>query len=307
MNKKIVGILIVSISQFIFGSDFDRHVKTEQPTTLFCHGLGCAGKTEDQFYVRRGLMQKPACRIDFDARKRCLGQADDIELLHDKIKELDAEQKKVILFAKSCGAATALNTLGKYSCNNVVGLVLDSAPADMVAVISDQQRTFGVDLVWGRSVKEWFLRWPFPGYPKDSTPPFRAAADIANKDVSVLILHSDQDGLVDKRSSWKNYKALKKAAIDVYLCQLEKGDHAVIVSGPDKKMYAQALHSWYKKNGFAHDSDLSTVDLQRLQPTIDEIDQKFRLDQQEYQRKKLRNLSLLFPVAFMLAGLTQSS
>ena len=289
---KTLSCLLLFSSYGLFSCD------ENQPTTIYCHGLG--GNTgELSYYMGSGWIYRPAKTFQFDDDCSSLGQGEEIKLVRKNINE----EESAMVVANSRGGSAALSCIGQYNPANLRALVVKSAPADMLNIVDEIQYKIGLFTLMTRSAKEWALRQIYPNYPKNSMPPVAAIANIKNKKLPVLIVHSAADTVVGIRSGYQNYNAFKKAGFEnVYFCELQESDHNNISKTDEEKM-SQVLHSFYKKHDFQHDPKKATIiNFQPLQPTVEEIDKKLHANLWELRKQSMINATVVASVVAI--GLT---
>lgn len=300
----------------------------QQPITLFCHGI-IDNKTQIDHY--QDFIMQPGVSFNFpDAHqpdswdlntliftssslfgKRVnrdnmfMATGQDIDTLREQIDPT----KKYILYGFSRGGSAAVNYLGQYNPDNVQALILEASPADMVDAVNNFEHSAGYKLTNNRMQQAQLFNLIFPGYQVDSTPPVENIAHIANKNLPILLIHATDDARVSIDASYQLYLAFKQAGFtDVYFYELNHGVHARYTTGPQKIPYLQALHSFYKKYGFAYNPEFATLDdLATLQPTVDAIAQKLAAHRNKltavYEQQKLFNQKALASFAFALAAI----
>lgn len=281
----------LSFGFLLLSSDFEQ---PQQPTTLFCHGLGGNDHSELQSLITQQTVHQPAqgFQMDNNLSTCSLGNHHDVQALKKSVQL----NKEHILYGRSRGGATAINYLADHASEEIKALVIDAAPSDMVNVVDEYQYQCGIFPFWTRSQKEWILRQYYPGYPKNSIPPVEKIAQIqdnAIKKIPILIAHSCKDKRVNIRSAWQNYKAFKLNGFhNVYLYELPSGSHHHNTKDAN---YQKVLQSFYKKYGFKHNEEkaiLTESDLQNLQPTIEDIDKKIVANQWLLRQQSIINLCL---------------
>lgn len=214
-----------------------------------------------------------------------MGTGQDIVTLKNQI---DPEQS-YILYGFSRGGSAAINYLAQYNPNNIQALILEATPADMIDAVDKFQYNIGYKFTDNRMTQEILFHTLFPAYQLGSTPPVQNITNITNKNLPIFIVQSDNDARVSIDAAYKLYLAFLDAGFnDVYLCLLTTSKHAFYTTGLQKDFYLHALHSFYKKYGFAYHAELATInDLAILQPSIDEISKKLRLHQEQMEKKYL--------------------
>lgn len=290
-------------------------LQSQQPTTIFCHGI-VDNKTQADRYEQ--FLEEPKIAFDFpDAQtpqgyslnnlifQSCslfgksvnrnamhMGQGADIETLKSQIKS----DKNYIIYGVSRGGTTAINYLAKHNPDNVQALIIDAAPADVVASIDELQHAIGCKFATDRLSQEYIFNTIFPAYHTGTLPPVNDIINIKNKKIPILIIHAHTDTRVHIRSAWQYYVSFLQAGFtNVYLCELSNGKHAHYMKGSDSTRYLQALHSFYKIHGFACHEDHAITDLSELQPSIQKITNKIKLAQDQmvadYEAQKAINIA----------------
>ena len=121
--------------------------------------------------------------------------------------------------------------------------------------------------------------------------------------MAILIAHSRTDALVNIQSAWQNYNALKRAGFSqVYLYELPQGQHPCNAEDLD---YQKVLQSFYKHHGFQYDAQLATFtkqELQTLQPSIEEIDEKLQTNQWVLRKQTIINSCIIAAAALCFAN-----
>jgi len=236
-----------------------------------------------------------------------MGTGQDIVTLH---KQID-HKSSYILYGFSRGGATAINYLAQDNPNNIQALILEAAPADMIDSVNNFQYNIGWKIAENRPAQEQIFYTLFPAYQRASTPPIDNIKNIRNKNLPILIVQSKDDTRVPIDAAYKLYLAFVDAGFThVYLCILDHGKHAWYTQSPDKNLYLQALHSFYKKYDFSYNTDFATInDLAILQPSKEKIKKKLKLHQEYlellYQNKKSfnQNIALLASAGLIIFAL----
>ena len=273
-----------------------------QTTTLYCHGV-CGDSTQVNDYkdmilgdckalnfpdtqkpkglsmnkIIHALCKKLLNKQHINREKMYLGQGEDIQTIKNQIDS----GKSYILYGLCRGAAAIINYMAQYNPENITALVLDEAPANMLDIVDNIMFTDknGEKILSTPLQREQWLRFCCPSYPRQAKSPVENIAAIKNKNVPIFLSYGIQGSTFHyPTSAWKLYIAFKKAGFKhVYLCELEHyGQNA---QGEDKRIYSQALHSFYKKYNLAytaHHATLTEAELQTLQPTVQEIQKKLR-------------------------------
>ncbi len=289
--KKLSKIFI-----FLCSIQTSRLLQPQQPTTIFCHGIL---NTKNQMHQYQDFIQNPKITFDFpDAEKPCgwnfnnfiyqsytffrkqalnrekmyMSYGPDIQALKDQIKS----DESYILFGFSRGGSTVINYLAEHNPDNIKAIVLNAAPADFIESIDALEKVIGYNFAPTRATKEKLFNAVFPAYQIGSIPPKDVISSIKNKNLPIFIAHAKTDRIVPIAASWQLYITFLQAGFtDVYLCQLQSGQHKAYPKSPDKINFLQGLHSFYKKYNFDYNHEFATLDnLTSLQPSIEEITQK---------------------------------
>ncbi|MGZ6254516.1 MAG: alpha/beta hydrolase [Candidatus Chromulinivorax sp.] len=268
----------------------------EQPTTLFCHGIIDTHEQADRY---QAFLQQPYESFDFpdaqpahgynfnnllflinelirsqkplNRQSMFMGYDQDVQTLYHQIDPL----KDYILYGFSRGGTATINYLAQYNPHNIKALILNATPANLLDGIDEFQAKMGYRVAATDTQKEAIFRTLFPAYPINSIPPLQTITKIKNKKLPILLIHSKHDTIVPIAASWKLYVALLQAGFDnVYLCELESGQHKDYPNGPDKMTYLKAQHSFYKYFNLDYNPEFATLDLKTLQPSIQKIQDK---------------------------------
>lgn len=268
-------------------------LQTQQPTTIFCHGII---DTKDQIDRYANFIEAPKITFNFpDAQqpigwsfnnllylfysmirnqplnreKMYMGYGQDVEALKNMINP----DGSYILFGFSRGGTAIINYLANNNIDNIKAVVLNAVPADIIQSVDDVQKKLGYTFAPTRFDQEYFFNMLFPAYPIGSTASKDLIAQIKNKHLPIFIAHAKTDTIVSISAAWQLYTAFLQAGFtDIYLCELASGQHKAYPQSPDKITFLQGLHSFYKKYHFNYNHEFATLhDLSSLQPTVDSI------------------------------------
>lgn len=267
-------------------------LNTQQPTTIFCHGIV---DDKNQMYRYSEFIENPQQTFDFvDAQipkewdfnnliytlcswfgkqvnrnKMYMGYGKDVESLKEQINP----NEPYILFGFSRGGTAIINYLANNNIDNIKAVVLNAVPADIIQSVDDIQKKLGYTFAPTRADQEYFFNMLFPAYPIGSIPSKDLIAQIKNKHLPIFIAHAKTDTLVPFSAAWQLYTAfLQTGFANVYLCELASSEHKAYPQSPDKITFLQGLHSFYKKYHFNYTPEFAILDdLSSLQPTIDAI------------------------------------
>ncbi len=324
MFKKILYFSLRMSFYGLFGchlvltSDTDNYVKNHitdyQCQDIYIHGIG-GGGTKYVNIGNRLSHEECACQLldphlkifkslgliglnsdlpigapHLTNNRKNLSSGEDVQLVADYFKAHAATDKQHKLRGISAGGATAINFLAEKNPNNICSLELDAAVHDIVEIPENWLRPYGLSFPWGRETTEWIVRQVAPGYVKNSEPPVSNIAEIKNKALLVVIVHSKADTTVPFRSALKYAESFKKNGFEhVYLIELEKGNHVQNAKNPD---YQQAFHSIHKKHLLSHVSDkavLTDMQLASIKPTLADIQAKIHKDDEAFMSKQAIN------------------
>jgi predicted alpha/beta hydrolase family esterase len=314
MNTNIAKLIccILTISSYTFSSD--KFSNQKSTTTVTCHGLGGSNYNLINKFLHHKIIKAPIIGVKFNDFEKCLGQKHDITKIKVKTSKIELTHN-IFLACHSRGGSAALNYLAQENPENVQGILIDGSPADMVDRTQEILYLTGLHFLCPtRAGQEFFLRIMYPGYPKNSTPPYKAITHIKNKSLAAFIVHSKNDTLINFRAGLKNYKAFRQAGFDhAYFLGLEHGGHNHNSDGKDSHIYQTAINSFYKKHGLPYHEEhatLSDQELAALQPSIEEVDEQIKIEEiklnEKYLAQRTINLSLAINAAFLYAAYKQS-
>ncbi len=287
LYKNLLFILIFQTNWFLY---------SEKPTTIFCHGILDTQKQIDRY---KDFIQQPKITFDFpDAQQPCgwnfnnfiyqiykmirskplnrkkmyMGYGPDVETLKNQM----SSDESYVLFGFSRGGIAILNYLAENNTDNIQAIILNAVPADLMQSVEGIQKAIGYTIASTRYRQEKLFNMIFPAYQIGSIPPKDIIPSINNKNLPIFIVHAKTDTVVSITSSWQLYIAFLQAGFtNVYLCELEAGQHKAYNKSSDKIKFLHDIHSFYKKYNCACDYKLAIHDnLTNLQPTINEITQK---------------------------------
>lgn len=232
----------------------------------------------------------------FNRSNMYMGQNQDIQTVHQTVQSHSHDQ--LILYGCSRGAAAIIGEVSTHNPTNVAAIVLDAAPANMPATLHGKLALLGIHLSYDTTVFSTI----FPAYPYNSITPFDAIKNIKNKNLPILLLHSENDLLVSFDHALKLYKELKKEGFtNVYFARIKDGRHSFMLkdkygnNAPDtcRKPYLQAVHSFYKKYKLPYNPEYATDDMTPYEHNLDQINYEIQKSihrlQQQYRYSVKRN------------------
>lgn len=210
-------------------------------------------------------------KIPINRSKMYMGQLQDIDAFFDAIQTCEQDDQ-LILFGCSRGGAATVSFLAKHNPENVVAVVLDGSPADMLASADPIMAQFGL----GSSCRSLIFSVLFPAYPQDSVTPLQSVAHIKNKKLPILLIHSQNDCVVPYSHSLRLYKEFIKHGFEhVYIVLIPEGRHAFLLQEPKAKdLYLKAVHSFYKFYDLPYDKMHASEDMDFYRPALDVVEQK---------------------------------
>jgi hypothetical protein len=238
-----------------------------------------------------------------------LAQEADIAVVADQIVQYP--HAKLILSGVSKGAATMVNTVGWLAVNNplllerVAAVIVESPFDSMESAAANMMHTvvekFGsahiatdaettLDSYCVRPLGKYFERVRFKNYKSDGISPIKAVREMwphVNKNMVVVFVHSQEDEVISVNASRILYATLKEHGFqNLYYIETEKGAHANVFWGADKKLVLEQLCYIYIQHGLPLPHEMSAdvaelllerfekdskVVLAAMQPTVGEI------------------------------------
>jgi hypothetical protein len=211
-----------------------------------------------------------------------MGQKDDIAVLERTVAQI-SDEKQIILYGCSRGAATIISYLGIYNPENIGAIVLDACPANISKTVQMTLAQLGINPNYCTTIFSYL----FPQYePKLAITPIQAIQTIKNKNLPILLMHSLEDRKVHYTDSLKLYQTFIEAGFtNVHLCLLPQGRHSYLLQDEHvKDRYTQAVHSFYKKYCLPYNSEIETDNFKFTPLTKEEIKDQI----QKYQKEILK-------------------
>jgi len=226
--------------------------------------------------------------------KMHMAGAQDIQELHKTIESIP-QNNNIILFGCSRGAATVINELGQNNPANIIAIILDASPANMSETIHPALAKLGIHTSYDKTIFSTL----FPKHEKETITPLESIKKIKDKNLPILLIHSQDDSKVPYSHSLRLYKTfLENGFKHVYLATISQGRHAFLLQDPQiKDIYLQAVHSFYKIHNLPFNEKYAQNDITLYQPRIDDIEKKIKefeeVLQKEYQTSLYRNIIIL--------------
>jgi len=187
----------------------------------------------------------------------------------ETIAVLDAEKsinKDLVLVGLSRGASTTLSFMGLFNPKEVKALVLESPFDSIATLIQNILRNLYLHWVPGLdTVGHSLVSMTFAQHNKNGIRPLDTV-DTIKKDLPILLICSEQDGVVPATSTMELYKKLQESGHQhTYIFKAHKGDHANILQDADGQNYQRVVHAFYKKYQLPHDSALADQGMSLLE------------------------------------------
>lgn len=236
----------------------------QEPITVFLHGI-TANQTQSEKYIGKTIIT-PCIAPNFpdadpvqgkslnsliwnisnwfgkpvNREKSYLGQTQDIQKIASEIPQ----DNPFILYGVSRGGTAALRYTCQQNPKNLKALVIESAPHDVSHKSLEILQSLHVSLD-----HKQLMQTLFPAYDPQEPTILECIQNIKNKDLPILIVHSQTDARVSFQQSVELYYALHLAGFtNTFLVALPQGNHTFIIdSQSDKTLtYLTAVHSFYK-------------------------------------------------------------
>lgn len=291
-------------------------LQSKNPVTIFCHGV-VDNYSQIDNYNKKSIFGD-TCSFDFPDATPCpdksfaglisqvsrkigrtrkkpngknvnldqmfLGQDQDLECLR---REIEAHRdRSIILYGASRGGAAVVSWLGQaHDTSNIIGVVLEAPPTDMLDTVIQFSAKLGIRL------SEQTFRSIFHRYPENPYRPIDAIRDIKNKNLPIFITHSAEDVTVNPSQPWILYQAFKEAGFtNVYINEIETGRHCHLHLKEDfQEAYCEPIKAFYQKYNFFTFVEKSDVNLDQYQPTIEIAQHKITQYQEERKQLYLKN------------------
>lgn len=270
-------------------------ISTQKIGYLFAHGLG-ATQEQASIFLPAGnsnqwIIKKPAILFDFPDAKGImeyhhefvnLGQELDIKRLAFVLDHAcqSIPDHKFILTGVSRGAATIINYAALNQPSSIAALILESPFDTLKNVIKHLLRRFCVNWIpYSKEIAYKIAKKNFPLLNIDGIVPLDVINRI-NKEIPILIIHSQRDKTISINSSRNLYSMLIRAGhAHVYLLELASGDHGKLLQGIEGPLYHSVVHAFYKKYHLPCNplfAQTGEAMLKYCRPTLDEINKRIR-------------------------------
>ncbi|NBV40851.1 hypothetical protein EBR77_03320 [bacterium] len=255
----------------------------QEPITVFLHGI-TANQTQSAKYIDKTIIS-PCIAPNFpdtepvdgtslnslvwrisnllgkpvNREKSYLGQTQDIESISSEIPQ----ENPFILYGVSRGGTAALRYIAQYNPKNLKALIIESAPHDVSHKSLEilQSLRLNVD-------HKQLMHTLFPAYNPQEPTILECIQNIKNKDLPIMIVHSQTDARVSFQQSVELYYALRLAGFShIFLVPLPQGNHTFIIDSESDEsiMYLTAVHSFYKLYKLPYKHEYALLNQQQLQ------------------------------------------
>lgn len=313
MNKKAF-LSFVLLAQGIY----PQESSTENTSTIFLHGILNNQSQLDHYKAAEAIIT-PAQAAAFDdsqkptesglnttlytigsifgkrinRAKMFMGQSGDIKIAKDICKN---HTQPYILYGFSRGGAVAVSA-ATINNQNLKTLVIEAAPYDISRIAYVAKCYLGIPF----DHKNIFS-YVFPSYNPLHNLNAYAIKKIRNKNLPILILHSEPDIAATISEALRYYVHFKHEGFEnVYLVRLPEGDHGRVITNPKMgPLYLEVLHSFYKAYNLPYlekHARLNAQDLKKyFQPNVANIEKEIAAHEailnSIYRSSKKRNLTI---------------
>ncbi len=311
MLKKMF-VFMLSVLSFCCGPQVAAAVP-QALTGIFAHGLGGSAAQIEQYAEIFGpLIGRNGPEWDRELhgakagpQQSCLAQQGDIDVIVGQMAERVGETSMLVGVSK--GGATMFNTIGycaEHRPELLVGLraaIFDcpfknpeSVAKQIVHTAAVQVRRRGgwfsgssassmetsADSSMAPSCFRGATSVAYKNYDRSGATPEKAleqwALPIVNREMVVVFIHSRADELISVNDSRYLYRELLRIGYrNVYLIEVEHGEHAAELWGADSGFIYSCLRAIYERHGFALSGVLRDAmpleDLAMAQPTIEQV------------------------------------
>jgi pimeloyl-ACP methyl ester carboxylesterase len=255
----------------------------QEPITVFLHGI-TANQTQSAKYIDKTIIT-PCIAPNFpdtqpvdgtslnslvwrisnwlgkpvNREKSYLGQTQDIESISSEIPQ----ENPFILYGVSRGGTAALRYIAQYNPKNLKALIIESAPHDVSHKSLEILQSLRINLD-----HKQLMHTLFPAYNPQEPTILECIQNIKNKDLPIMIVHSQTDARVSFQQSVELYYALRLAGFShIFLVPLPQGNHTFIIdSKSDESItYLTAVHSFYKLYTLPYQHEYAVLTKQQLQ------------------------------------------
>jgi pimeloyl-ACP methyl ester carboxylesterase len=238
-----------------------KKIETNNVEYLFAHGFG-GNKDYITHYQNCNFIPKPYKGLSFNGpevsggkypnlSKTAMGQERDIEVITQALKNITAP---VVGIGVSKGASTWINAAAHpENTTKIKALVLESPFFDASDVL---HKLFFLNYIPGGTYITNKLSKGFLGYYQPSgIQPIHSIKKISNKQLPILLIHSQEDSIVPVEHARVLYNAFTENGFKhVHLIETKKGAHANLAY---KIAIQRAVNAFYKRYNIYHDITLT--------------------------------------------------
>lgn len=312
MKSSIMNINTLLLPSLLFGSDPNFIIHFPQDNNhstvyLSAHGLGATQQQAQALlpHNKYWIINMPLAVFDFpdakpshleyDPKQVNLGQQADIDRLRYAYYKTRQElpHHDIVLTGVSRGAVTAYNCIALHKLENVKALVLESPFDTFNSVVKHLLRRFHIGWIpFSRKLAIRYVKKTFPLFDINGIFPLNIS-HMMPCDIPILIVHSKKDKTIPIKSSRLIYCALlQNGHKDVYLLELNEGDHGKLIAGPEGELYQNVVHAFYKKYNLPHNPTFAQrgeAILKNCQPSLESM-KKYAKKLKKRQKKMLETI-----------------
>jgi len=188
-----------------------------------------------------------------------LGGRNEIDALanaYDETVKICPSDYGIVLVGLSRGASVTLSFTALYKPDRVRALVVESPFDSVTSLIEGIHRNmpYLLQKVPGiQSFIGFIMRFLAARRASNEAQPIDIVDQIP-QDLPILIVCSQEDTLVEAKSSIRLYRKLRESGhVHAYLLVLPHGDHAKLLQGPNGDIYEQTVHAFYERYNLPHD------------------------------------------------------
>jgi pimeloyl-ACP methyl ester carboxylesterase len=295
MNSSSMMLNTLLLPSMLLGTEpnFMIHLPPPDSMTsvvyLYAHGLGATQQQAQALlpHNKHWILNRPLAAFDFpdskpaymeyDPKHVNLGQQADIDRLRYAYWRTRQElpDYMMVIGAVSRGAVTAFNCMALHQLEYVKALVLESPFDTFANVVKHLLRRFHIGWIpFSRKLAIRYVKKTFPSFDINGVFPLTVAHMIPH-DLPIIIIHGKRDKTIPIKSSRLIYCALlENGHKDVYLLELDEGDHGKLIAGPNGEIYQNVVHAFYRRYDLPHDPLLAQrgeAILNQCQPSLDSM------------------------------------
>lgn len=225
-----------------------------------------------------------------------LGQEIDAKVITDKLETMPED---VVGVGVQCGANAWINAATKHAnLPRIRALVLDTPCADVNEVICNA--TYFNYIPGGKFIIKTISKLALGFYNPKGKQPIDAIQNIHDKNLPIFIIHSKEDNVFSINESRKLYlEFLRLKFKNVYLIEVNHGNHRQILNSISYRIYQQTIHQFYKKFNIPYNIQLTElirhINLAKYQPDAETVIERMQVNIfEEYRATIVKTIILLF-------------